>query len=72
MESKLAVLAEPNRSAILMLLAAAQRTVGDIESELNLSQPSVPKHLGVLPKLWPLSCRSLRAVDCTSTGNQEH
>jgi DNA-binding transcriptional ArsR family regulator len=48
MESKFAVLAEPNRRAILMLLAAAQRTVGDIESELNLSQPSVSKHLRVL------------------------
>ena len=48
MESTFAVLAEPSRRAILMLLAAAERTVGDIESELNLSQPSVSKHLRVL------------------------
>ena len=48
MESTFAVLAEPSRRAILMLLATAERTVGDIESELNLSQPSVSKHLRVL------------------------
>jgi DNA-binding transcriptional ArsR family regulator len=48
MESAFAVLAEPNRRAILMLLATAERTVGDLESELDLSQPSVSKHLRVL------------------------
>jgi DNA-binding transcriptional ArsR family regulator len=48
MESTFAVLAEPSRRAILMLLATAERTVGDLESELNLSQPSVSKHLRVL------------------------
>jgi DNA-binding transcriptional ArsR family regulator len=48
MESAFAVLAEPSRRAILMLLAAAERTVGDLESELNLSQPAVSKHLRVL------------------------
>jgi DNA-binding transcriptional ArsR family regulator len=48
MESAFAVLAEPSRRAILALLAAGQRTVGDLESQLNLSQPSVSKHLRVL------------------------
>jgi DNA-binding transcriptional ArsR family regulator len=48
MESAFAILAEPNRRAILMLLAAAERSVGDLESELDLSQPSVSKHLRVL------------------------
>jgi DNA-binding transcriptional ArsR family regulator len=48
MESAFAVLAEPSRRAILMLLAAAERTVGDLESELHLSQPAVSKHLRVL------------------------
>jgi DNA-binding transcriptional ArsR family regulator len=48
MESAFTVLAEPNRRAILMLLATAERTVGDLESELDLSQPSVSKHLRVL------------------------
>jgi DNA-binding transcriptional ArsR family regulator len=48
MESTFAVLAEPSRRAILTLLAAAERTVGALEAELNLSQPSVSKHLRVL------------------------
>jgi DNA-binding transcriptional ArsR family regulator len=48
MESVFTVLAEPNRRAILTLLAEGERTVGDLESALNLSQPSVSKHLRVL------------------------
>lgn len=48
MESAFAVLAEPTRRAILKLLATGDRTVGDLETELNLSQPSVSKHLRVL------------------------
>jgi DNA-binding transcriptional ArsR family regulator len=48
MESAFAVLAEPSRRAIMGLLATAERTVGDLESKLNLSQPSVSKHLRVL------------------------
>ena len=48
MESAFTVLAEPNRRAILTLLARGERSVGDLESALNLSQPSVSKHLRVL------------------------
>jgi DNA-binding transcriptional ArsR family regulator len=48
MESTFAILAEPNRRAILTLLAASEHTVGELESALNLSQPSVSKHLRVL------------------------
>ncbi len=48
MESAFAVLADPSRRAILMLLAAGERSVGDLESALNLSQPAVSKHLRVL------------------------
>src|SRR5262245_46910715 len=48
MESSFAVVAEPNRRAILTLLASSERCVGDIERELQLSQPSVSKHLRVL------------------------
>ncbi len=48
MESAFAVLAEPTRRAILTLLADGERSVGDLESALNLSQPSVSKHLRVL------------------------
>jgi len=48
MESTFAIIAEPSRRAILSLLASSERSVGDIEEELNLSQPSVSKHLRVL------------------------
>ena len=42
------IIAEPNRRAILGLLASSQQSVGDIERELGMSQPSVSKHLRVL------------------------
>jgi DNA-binding transcriptional ArsR family regulator len=48
MESSFTVLAEPNRRAILGLLLSSERSVGEIERELGLSQPSVSKHLKVL------------------------
>ena len=48
MESTFTILAEPSRRAILTLLANGERTVGDLEDALNLSQPSVSKHLRVL------------------------
>ncbi len=47
-ESTFAIVAEPNRRAILSLLLSAERSVGDIERKLHLSQPSVSKHLRVL------------------------
>lgn len=48
MESTFSIIAEPSRRAILSLLAAAERSVGDIEEQLQLSQPSISKHLRVL------------------------
>jgi DNA-binding transcriptional ArsR family regulator len=48
MESAFTALAEPSRRAILTLLASGERSVGELESALNLSQPSVSKHLRVL------------------------
>lgn len=48
MESTFAIIAEPNRRAILSLLADCERSVGDIEDRLSLTQPSVSKHLRVL------------------------
>ncbi len=48
MESTFAIIAEPNRRAILSLLASSERSVGDIEERLRLPQPSVSKHLRVL------------------------
>jgi DNA-binding transcriptional ArsR family regulator len=46
--SSFAVVAEPNRRAILSLLLASERSVGEIERRLRLSQPAVSKHLRVL------------------------
>jgi DNA-binding transcriptional ArsR family regulator len=48
MESSFAIIAEPNRRAILSLLATSERSVGDLEEKLGLAQPSVSKHLRVL------------------------
>jgi DNA-binding transcriptional ArsR family regulator len=42
------VLAEPNRRRILDLLRDESRAVGDLVSELGISQPGVSKHLRVL------------------------
>ncbi len=42
------VIAEPNRRAILSLLVSSERSVGEIERELRMSQPTVSKHLRVL------------------------
>jgi DNA-binding transcriptional ArsR family regulator len=48
MESAFAIIAEPSRRAILSLLASSERSVGDIEEQLRVPQPSVSKHLRVL------------------------
>ena len=48
MESAFAVLAEPNRRAILSMLSSSERSVTDLMQELRLPQPSVSKHLKVL------------------------
>ena len=42
------IVAEPNRRAILGLLASSEQSVGDIERRLRMSQPAVSKHLRVL------------------------
>jgi len=48
MESVFAIIAEPNRRAILSLLAGSQQSVGEIERRLRMPQPTVSKHLRVL------------------------
>ncbi|HKP28810.1 MAG TPA: metalloregulator ArsR/SmtB family transcription factor [Gemmatimonadales bacterium] len=48
MESAFAVLAEPNRRAILTLLVSSEQSVGEIERRLRLPQPAVSKHLRIL------------------------
>ena len=48
MESAFEIIAEPNRRAILSLLVSSEQSVGDIERQLRMSQPTVSKHLRVL------------------------
>ena len=48
MESVFEIVAEPNRRAILSLLASSQQSVGEIERQLRMPQPTVSKHLRVL------------------------
>jgi DNA-binding transcriptional ArsR family regulator len=47
-ESTFGIIAEPNRRAILSLLALSEQSVGEIERQLRMPQPSVSKHLRVL------------------------
>jgi DNA-binding transcriptional ArsR family regulator len=44
----LEVLAEPRRRTILELLRDGERPVGELVSQLRMSQPAVSKHLRVL------------------------
>lgn len=48
MESSFAIIAEPNRRAILSLLASSERSVSELEHRLKMPQTSVSKHLRVL------------------------
>ena len=48
MESVFEIIAEPNRRAILGLLGSSQQSVGEIERQLRMPQPTVSKHLRVL------------------------
>ena len=47
-ESVFEVIAEPNRRAILSLLVSSQQSVGEIERQLGMPQPTVFKHLRAL------------------------
>ena len=70
------VIAEPNRRAILSLLASSPQSVGEIERQLRMPQPTVSKHLRVLReagcvestvdaqrRLYRLTPEPLREVD---------
>ena len=48
MENTFEIIAEPSRRAILSLLVSSEQSVGEIERQLRMSQPSVSKHLRVL------------------------
>jgi DNA-binding transcriptional ArsR family regulator len=47
-ESVFEIIAEPNRRAILSFLVSSQHSVGEIERQLRMPQPTVSKHLRVL------------------------
>jgi DNA-binding transcriptional ArsR family regulator len=47
-DSVFEIIAEPNRRAILSLLVSSQQSVGEIERQLRMTQPTVSKHLRVL------------------------
>ena len=57
MESAFGIIAEPNRRAILRLLASSERSVSEIEHHLRMPQPSVSKHLRVLRKAGLVEAR---------------
>ena len=76
MEKVFEIIAEPNRRAILSLLATSTQSVGEIERQLSMSQPTVSKHLRVLRdagfvestvdaqrRLYRLKPESLRELD---------
>src|SRR2546429_8737741 len=48
LESVFEIIAEPNRRAILSLLVSSHQSVGEIERQLRMPQPTVSKHLRVL------------------------
>jgi DNA-binding transcriptional ArsR family regulator len=56
MQSVFETIAEPNRRAILGLLASSQRSVGEIERQLGMTQPTVSKHLKVLRESGFVEC----------------
>jgi DNA-binding transcriptional ArsR family regulator len=47
-ESVFEIIVEPNRRAILSLLVSSEQSVGEIERQLRMPQPTVSKHLRVL------------------------
>ena len=80
MESVFEIIADPNRRAILSHLVASEQSVGEIERQLRMSQPTVSKHLRVLReagfvestvdaqrRLYRLRLEPLREVDAWLT-----
>jgi DNA-binding transcriptional ArsR family regulator len=55
-ESVFEIIAEPNRRAILSLLASSEQSVGELERQLRMSQPTVSKHLRVLREAGVVEC----------------
>jgi DNA-binding transcriptional ArsR family regulator len=51
-------IAEARRREVLDVLIAGEKAVGDIVSELSMSQPQVSKHLRVLSEVGLVRCRA--------------
>lgn len=56
MESVFEIIVEPNRRAILGLLISSEQSVGEIEQQLGMAQPTVSKHLRVLRDAGFVEC----------------
>ena len=56
MESVFEIIAEPSRRAILSLLVESEQSVGEIERQLQMPQPTVSKHLRVLREAGFVAC----------------
>jgi len=59
MESVFEIIAEPNRRAILGLLVSSQQSVGEIEHQLGMAQPTVSKPNSIALVMATLTTRSL-------------
>jgi DNA-binding transcriptional ArsR family regulator len=55
-DSVFAIVAEPNRRAILSLLVSSDQSVQQIERRLRMTQPAVSKHLRVLRVAGVVEC----------------
>lgn len=54
----LAALADPTRRRIVELLAAGERSAGELAAEFEVSRPAVSRHLRVLREAGLVSARS--------------
>jgi DNA-binding transcriptional ArsR family regulator len=48
MDAVLAAIAEPNRRAILQLVAGRELAAGEIAAQFSVTRPAISQHLGVL------------------------
>ena len=51
-------IAEAHRREVLDVLIAGEKAVGEIVTELSMSQPQVSKHLRVLAEVGLVRCRA--------------
>ena len=68
MESVFAIIAEPNRRAILRLLASSERSVGEIERSCDCRSPRSPSTCGCCARPASWSRASMRSGASTGSG----